>query len=273
MQGLLCPGHIRSCMSPRRPAPSPASAPPRGLLLLGAAPGGPVRATAPATSPQTCPVVAATSSHATQPWLPVVAAPLQSRPPEAPYACFYSLSTNGPVVDSFEVAPVRPRPAPAGLSRVRLPASAGPPHAGSGSRVAPRLPGPSPPPARCPARRPRLQPGQPPPLPRRVPAAGFYRDPAAGCCDIPASCTGCCRDPAAGWCGIPASCAGRLRPATRPAGSARAGFADDPACRLPSNPDAGLWRDPAVGFRRVPLLPAHQAENKENREKKSQASS
>ncbi|XBH76903.1 hypothetical protein VPH35_103472 [Triticum aestivum] len=54
---------------------------------------------------------------------------------------------------------------------------------------------------------------------------------------------------------------------------------DDLACRLPRRPglptprnsDAGLWRDSAVGFRRVPLLPARQAENKKNGEKKSQA--
>nr|XP_020150281.1 proline-rich protein 36-like [Aegilops tauschii subsp. strangulata] len=73
-----------------------------------------------------------------------------------------------------------------------------------------------------------------------------------------------CRDSAVGCCRAPASCAGQLRPAIRTAGSARAGFTGDPACRLPPQlgrpapPPAvsAATRPPAAA---VPLVPTAQA--------------
>nr|XP_020198988.1 extensin-like [Aegilops tauschii subsp. strangulata] len=200
----------------------------------------PASTRSPPTAPSSTPSRLCPSVH-----YPVPEAP-RRRPPRA---------ASTPRVSSAHGWTPRARRSRPGRLRLRprlcLPASTRPPHTGSGS---PRRPGhPTPGPAPAPPlaasgsvpRRPRLQPGPPPPLPRRVLAAG------------------CCRDPAAGRCGIPASCDGRLRPMTRPAG-----FPGDPACRLPRNPDADFWRDPAVGFRRVPLLSARQAEHKKNREKK-----
>nr|XP_020193823.1 extensin-like [Aegilops tauschii subsp. strangulata] len=125
---------------------------------------------APATSPQTCLIAAATRSHATQPWLPVVAAPLQSRPPEPPYACFHSLSTNGPVVDSFEVAPVRPLPRARGSPSLAPARCIDPPRLLCPRLDAPRppvLPGPAPPPSA--ALPPRVDPAAPRRL--RLPAS------------------------------------------------------------------------------------------------------